>query len=509
MRAGQGGGTLSLSDVLKALRARRGTLILGTLLGLGLAAASSFSTVHQYVSSTQLFVSAVGQADNPISAYQGELLSHSRVASYARILTGRQLAQDVVDDLHLPLTASEVATKITATSIPETVLINVTVTDTSPQRAHDIAASLGRQFVSRVPDLDSTKGSNTGPVSVRISEPADFNPTAVTPHVPSDLLRGALLGLVAGVVIAALRTRLDNTVRTAEDVGRATGLNLVGSVFSDSRLAKRPTSPALDGQSPGAEAYRTIRMGLRHVGDDPPRVIVVTSALPGEGKTTVALNLALSIAQSGSRVTLIDANLRRPRVAKYLALEELGGLTDVLSGSAEVRDVAQPWGDGFLTVLGAGAMPGDPGGMLGSQEMRALLKTLRDTEEYVIIDSPPLLPVVDAAMLSGVADGCLVVARFGKTKQDQLAEAVDTVARVRSSLLGVVLNRVPKAAAAGRSGSYSYSHDRDRRRIPRRVRIPSREPVPDGRRTLGAAGSDLMAATQPPVDEFRPEGGQK
>jgi receptor protein-tyrosine kinase len=207
--------------------------------------------------------------------------------------------------------------------------------------------------------------------------------------------------------------------------------------------------------------------------DNPPRVIVVTSSVPGEGKSTLAVNLSTALAQSGSRVTLVEADLRRPRVTRYMGLVGGAGLTNVLAGTAELHEVTQPWGDGKLSVLAAGPMPPNPSEMLGSAQMRSLLQSLRETQDYVIIDTPPLLPVTDAAVLSVLADGCVITTRFGKTRREQLTEAAATLSRIDAKLLGIVLNRVPQAAAVARGYGYGYGYKADLGRGP----IP---PVGDG-----------------------------
>jgi succinoglycan biosynthesis transport protein ExoP len=491
---------LKFDDALRLLRAGRWLLLAGLLAGLLVAAVLSYSTVRTYVSSTQLFVTAADATDAP-SAYQGELFSQSRVDSYARLVTGSQLAQEVVDELQLPLSAREVAAKVTATPLPETVVLDVMVTDTSAQRAQDIARVLGEHFATRVTELETPDGATDSPVRVITVQPADLNPTPVSPQITSDLARGAGIGLLLGLLLALLRGRLDRTVRTGDDVRTATGLELIGSVFDTTRRRKQPTTMLVpEDQSPTAESYRTIRLALRHASrHSAPGVIVVTSALAGEGKSTVATNLAVSLARTGSLVTLVDGNLRRPRVARYLSLDEdAPGLTDVLAGRAEAQEGIQRWGDGNLSVLAAGPMPPDPAEVLGSAEMRALLDTLRATEDVVVIDAPPLLPVVDAAILSSHADGCLVVAAFGRTKREQLTEAASRLARVDATPLGVVLTRVPLAPTGSPPGASVYPTDPDRRRAARsNGDAEDAKPTPAGQRTAETPGHGQLAALVP------------
>jgi receptor protein-tyrosine kinase len=449
------------------------------------------------------------------AAYQGNLFSQQRVTSYAQLLTGEQLSSRVVEDLELDLTPAQVAGKVTATPLPDTVILEVAVTDTSAERARDIAASLGREFTDQVTALETPDGAEASTVKVTTVQPAELEPTPVSPDVVRNLALGAVLGLLVGLGLALLRSRLDNTVKTADDVTDLTGSGLIGRVPEDPRLDEEHVVTALDEHSVTAEAFRAIRTNLQFLNvDAPPKVIVVSSSLPGEGKSTLAVNLATALAQSGSRVMLVEADLRRPRVTRYLGLVGGAGLSNVLAGTADLHEVEQPWGDGKLTVLAAGPMPPNPSEILGSAQMRSLLQALRETQDHVIIDAPPLLPVTDSAVLSVLADGCLITTRFGRTRQEQLVEAAATLSRIDAKLLGVVLNRVPQTAAVARSFGYGYDYRAD----------PGRETVAasgvPGRRTHRAArragrrGATRYAVPTPPAPADDPvvdrpgEGGQ-
>jgi succinoglycan biosynthesis transport protein ExoP len=461
---------MDLKDVLQAVRSGWWLLVSAVILAVGAAGALTWAATPLYSSSTQLFVSTSTSPDTS-AAYQGNLFSQQRVTSYAELLTGEQLASGVVDELGLDLSARQVADKVTAVAVPETVILTVTVTDTSAQRAQDIAAALGRQFTQQVTELETPDGATTSAVKVTTVQPAKYNAAPVSPDVFRNLAMGAVLGLLLGLGLALLRSRLDNTVKTGEDITRLTGAGVIGTVLEDPRLAEKHLVTDLDGHSISAEAFRTVRTNLQFLNvDNPPRVIVVTSSLPGEGKSTLAVNLSVALAQSGSRVMLIEADLRRPRVTRYMGLISGAGLTNVLVGTAALHEVAQPWGDGKLTVLGAGPMPPNPSEMLGSAQMRGLLDELRETHDFVVIDAPPLLPVTDAAVLTVLSDGCLLATRYGATRREELAEAAATLQRIDATLLGVVLNRVPQSTGAARGYGYGYSYQAD----------PGRETTSDG-----------------------------
>lgn len=453
---------MDLKDVLQAVRSGWWLIIGGVLLVLAVAGGVTYTTTPLYASSTQLFVSTSSSDATSSAAYQGNLFSQQRVTSYAQLLTGEQLAGAVVDDLRLTLTPAEVAGKVTASALPETVILDVTVTDTSAQRAQQIAESLGRQFAAQVTELETPEGSTTSTVKVTTVQQADLNGSPVSPNAVRNLALGAVLGLLLGVGAALLRSRLDNTVKTPEDVRALSGTGVIGTVLEDPRLAEDHLVTDQDTQSISAEAYRSIRTNLQFLDvDNPPRVIVISSSVPGEGKSTLAVNLATVLGQSGSRVTLIEADLRRPRVTRYMGLISGAGLTNVLAGTADLHEVAQPWGDGKLTVLAAGPMPPNPSEMLGSAHMRTLLEDLRSTNDFVIIDAPPLLPVTDAAVLSVMSDGCVLSVRHGSTRREELEEAALTLSRIDAKLLGVVLNRVPQSTGAARGYGYGYSYEAD------------------------------------------------
>jgi len=241
------------------------------------------------------------------------------------------------------------------------------------------------------------------------------------------------------------------------DVKAVTDTVLIGIRHDDPDAAKRPLIVEVDPRSPRAEAFRVLRTNLQFVDAAAhPRTIVVTSSLAGEGKSTMAANLALTMAQAGSRVCLIEADLRRPKVLEYMGLEGGVGLTDALIGRTDVIDVIQPYGGTNLWVLGAGPIPPNPSELLGSTAMRSLLGHLSSRFDYVVIDAPPALPVTDAVVISKLVDGAIVVAGSGMVERDQLALTLESLESVNGNVLGIVLNRLP-AKQSQQYGGYPYA----------------------------------------------------
>jgi capsular exopolysaccharide synthesis family protein len=267
---------------------------------------------------------------------------------------------------------------------------------------------------------------------------------------------GLLLGLALGVGLAVLREVLNTKIRGVDDVENLTSAPVLGAIAYDPEVVDRPLITQESPQSARSEAYRRLRTNIQFLGvDGTERAIVLTSSLPGEGKSSTAINLAITMAAAGSRVALVDADLRRPSLAKYLGIEGSAGLTTVLIGRANVTDVIQPWGNGNLDVITSGQVPPNPSELLGSARMAGLITHLTDSYDMVLIDAAPLLPVTDAAILARLVGGAVIVVGANTLHKQQLIGAFETLRAVSARMLGIVVNRVPAQA----SGHYGYSYD--------------------------------------------------
>ncbi|MFF3512504.1 polysaccharide biosynthesis tyrosine autokinase [Streptomyces sp. NPDC002573] len=448
---------MDLHVFLKALARRWPTVAVCLVLAIGAAFAATALSTPVYEARTQLFV-ATRTGDDTAQLNQGQSFSQARVQSYAAIVTTRQVTASVVKELHLRTTPEELASRINASAPLNTVLIDITVRDTVPRRAARIANAVAERFRDVVERLEtprraagserygkdsSRRGETLGsPVSLGVTQEAVPPAAPVSPRPVLNLTAGALVGLLLGAALVAVRENLDTTLKTSEALGEFTALPGLGSIPYDKNAPKQPLVSA-DAHSKRAEAFRKLRTNLQFAQvDDRPRIIAVTSSVPGEGKTNTAANLALSLAEAGVSACLVDADLRRPCVASTFGLVQDAGLTTVLIGQARIEDVIQE-GGGRLAVLTSGAVPPNPTELLASARMREVLRELADSYEVVIVDTAPLLPVADTVGLASLTQGALLVVRAARTSRDQIRLAAESLERVGVRALGTVFNMAP------------------------------------------------------------------
>ena len=499
---------MNLQDFLKLLRTRWITVCVTTVVLLMGAVVVSLLTTPLYQASTRLFVStSAGSSVSDI--YQGNRFSQERVKSYSELLTGQTLAQRTVDKLGLDMSADELRASVKASSKPDTVLINVDVLDKSPIRARDIANTISDEFVVMVRELETPQDGRTPDARVIVEQRASIPKDPVVPKTARNIAIGVALGILLGIGLAVLRDVLDNTVKDQRVLEEMTGTGVVGSIPLDKDRRKQPAIAFESDNSGIAEAFRKLRTNLQFLAvDNPPRVIVVTSPMPSEGKSTTAINIALALAEADHKVVLVDGDMRRPTMHRYLDLIGSVGFSTVLSGGAALDDALQPTRFPGLTVLTSGPVPPNPSELLGSQSARKLLSELRAKFDFVVVDSTPLLAVTDAAILAAGADGVLMVVRFGSTRRDQITQAVRNLESVGAPLLGTVFTLMPTRGSSSYSYNYTYSST-DSPQAPSRRR-PSHRPVPldSGLRSTDGEESSGSDVVQPAGSRRKGEGTQ-
>lgn len=449
---------MSPHEILKQVRNRWITMALAALITILAAVGYTLLQTPLYQSSTRLFVSttSVASAGSATDLYQSSRYSQDRVLSYVELVKGETIAQRTIDRLGLDMSSATLESRVTAKSKLNTVLIDVSVLDPSPVRARDIANALSDEFVILVRELETPSNGARPEARVVVEQRASIPDRPVIPKTARNIAVGVVLGAILGVGLALLREMLDRTVKTPEAVEEITANSVVGYIPFEKSLSTTPAISFDNNNSAVAESFRKIRTNLQFLSvDHPPRLIIIVSATPNEGKTTTSINIALALAEAGHKVVLVDADMRRPSLATYLDSIGSVGLSTVLSGGASLDDVLQDSKFPGLAILTAGPTPPNPSGLLGSQAAKNTLSELRDRFDYVIVDTPPLLAVTDGAILAAEADGTLVVVRAGTTRSDQLGHAVGNLNDVGAPILGSVLTMIPIRG----SGSYSYNYN--------------------------------------------------
>lgn len=449
---------LELKDYLRIARRNWMLLVCFPLLGV-LAAALLVLTVPQtYTSTTQLFVAT--QSSGAVSELQvANTFSQARVQSYVQTVKTPAVLQPVIAELGLDESPAQLAARIDASAERDTVLIKISASDSSPVGAAAIAQATGQNLIKTVTDLETPSGGMSSPVKMTVVTPAVAPSSAASPAINLYLFLGLLGGFAIAIAVAAGRTIFDTKIRGEGEVARISDAPILGGIAFDDDATKKPLLTQAGHQSPRAESFRQIRTNMRFANiDSLSSTTLVTSSLPGEGKSTTATNLAIALAEAGQRVVLVDADLRRPSVAKYLGLEGNAGLTTALVGSARVDELLQPWGEHELYVLTAGEIPPNPSELLGSDAMSRLLDELSASFDAVILDAPPLIPVTDAAVMAQKVGSVVMVVGAGRIRTQDLAKSLSALDLVNAKLRGVILNMLPTKGPDAYAYSY-YSYE--------------------------------------------------
>lgn len=444
---------MELREYLIILRKYWILVVVTTVVGLAAGLGLSLLATPEYQSKTQLYVSVRSDGGSTGDLVQGANYSRQIVNSYVTVVSSSAVLDPVVEELNLDMTGAELANHVTAASPSDSALINITASSDSPEEAAAIANEIGESFKNVVQTQLEPEENGASPVSLTTTQDALVPKSPVSPNILLNLALGLLIGLAVGYGIAILRTVLDRRIHTTEDIEQITDKPLMGEIIDDPEVEKNRIVVASKPRSPRAETFRALRTNLQflNIGSKKP-VFVISSSTPAEGKSTTALNLAATLAQSGSSVVIVEGDLRLPTFAKYLDIEGGAGLTDVLIGRAELADVLQRWGRDPFYVLPAGRIPPNPSELLGSTEMEETLNTLKEQFDYVIIDAPPVLAVTDAVVLGKWATGLLMVVATGTTTKTELNDALQTLETAGSNVVGIVATMIPQK----KPGRYPY-----------------------------------------------------
>lgn len=516
---------MELRDYIHVIRARKWVIIQAVVIVTLTALVVSLLTPKTYEGTAQVLItekdtaSAILGSALPLSSQPERTLQ-----TQVQMMGIRPVAEATIKKLGLQTTPDELMKRVSVSAVGQTNIVKIVATDADAARASEIANAVAEEYVRSARDAeranvaaaadeverrldeakreildlgrkiaDSEKADDlqaqlqiaTGTYSTlaekleqlrineqletgpgRVVSPAVVDTDAVSPKVSRNALLGLLVGLVFGVGMAFLYEYLDSTIKSTDEVEKLFDAPVLGTIPLDriDKSVKRRLAIAEDPGSSTAEAYRVLRNSLDFVNfQNDIKTILVTSAAPGEGKSTVAANLAAALAQAGKKVVLVSVDFRRPTTDQFFSVNNMIGLSDVLLGTHSLKSALQRPGDDQLLVLSAGKMPPNPSELLGSAKMREVVRALGDWGEWVIIDTPPLLAVADPASVARWADGVLVVSKVGGTTREAASKAMELLGKVGARVIGVVIWGLDetKAGSAGygyyAGGYYYYS----------------------------------------------------
>lgn len=452
-------------------------VILGMLIGGSLGYGISKLETPQYSASAKILVQGARSPGTPSS---GDLdVNRQLASSFSALITTRPVLNSVREDLRLPFSAEVFKEKVTTTVGGS--LIDIAVTDPDPALAADIANQLATNFISifetrqltQIAQFQASLGQfgidQTASIvaaqaatlsTLSLVEEAIPPGSPVSPKTRINVMLGIVIGLLVTGALSVARVYVDDTIKTGVELFRQTGIVDIGSV-GRIRTPKgvQPIMPVRDTKGMDiAEGYRFIQTSLdfARLQAHELRTVLITSAGPGEGKTTTATNLAISAASQGRSVILVDTDLRRPSVHTVLGIASGPGLTDHLLGQATLQEVLRKTDHAGLSVIATGPLPPDASALFRSSAMEAFLKEIRDQADLILFDSSPVLAVVDPIILARLMDGVVLVAAANQTRRVSLVRAADQLQQVGAVLLGAVTNKARSDSALG----YNYYYYR-------------------------------------------------
>ena len=464
---------IDIGRILRAIMERAGRVIIVSVLCAAIAFGVTFQFVTpQYQSSAMFYVNnnSFSVGDAALSITSGDLVtSRGLVDSYIVILKTRETLNEVIDYAGVDLTYSQISGMISAADVDETEIFRVTVTNPDPQEAEKIASAIAYILPKRISNIiDGT--------SAKIVDSAVVPAGPSSPSYTKNGVLGFLVGFLMCAGAIALKEIFDTTIRSEEDIEQVCAHPVLSAVpnmqgggkrkdqyyyygekkkkrskkqSAKEKAKQQKQNEALVGSNTSfvaTEAYKRLRTKLQFsfADDGSSRVIGLSSALSGEGKSLTSVNLAYTLAQLNKRVIILDCDMRRPTLADKMSLNKKPGLSEYLTGQHEFKDVVQRYGreeeEVAFHVICAGENPPNPVEMLSSLRMERLLASLREAYDYILLDLPPVTEVTDAMAIAPKADGMLLVVRQDYCDRIVLSETVQQFAFINAKILGVVFN---------------------------------------------------------------------
>lgn len=493
---------MELRDYLKVIRARKWIIVQAVVIVTLTSLVASLLQAPSYLGEAKVLVADRNEGAAIFGTALGEFTGQPERAlqTQVQLIQLRPLAEYAIRELGLKTNPEALLARIEVSAVGQTNVVTIKVTDSDSKRAADIANALASAYVdwSRESKRESIKTaadevqrrldeartqilelgrsiSSQGKSdelaaelqivtslygtlaekletlrvneqlevgSGRLVSPAVVDTTPVSPKPLRNTILGMAVGLVFGVGMAFLIEYLDSTIKSTEEAEKLYGAPVLGQIPLEvfEKNEKRRLTIVQHPGSPAAESYRVLRNSLDFINfEHDIKALLVTSSAPGEGKSTVAANLAVGLAQTGKKVVLVNSDFRRPTTNQFFEVNDVIGLSDVLTGAHSLKSALQRIGDEQLLVLTAGKMPPNPSELLGSSKMSDLIKSLEDWADWIIIDSPPLLAVADSAAIARWVDGVLFVTRGGTSTRDAARKGRELLDKVGARSVGVAV----------------------------------------------------------------------
>jgi non-specific protein-tyrosine kinase len=489
-------------------------IVLASIVGSVIAYYVTSRITPVYQASTTLFINEA--PSNKTNDYNSLLTSERLARTYTQIISKRPVLAKVIEQLGLDMSENRLSGMITVSLVKDTQLIEIKVQDVDPERAALIANKLVEVFSQQLQDTQAlryaaSKASLQKQISdletlmvttqndiksskdadettrlearlgqyqqtynnlimsfeqVRIAEAQTLSGVAqvepavapVFPIGPNKIRNTLLAGMVvflSCVGLIFLVDALDDTIKDPDEISKRFRMPLMGVIaLMDPGDSKNGLITLGMPRAPVSEAFRALRTNIQYAGVAKPiRTLLITSTAPSEGKTTVISNLAIVMAQGGRHVTLVDADLHRPRVHRVFDAENDKGLSDFfVQSQLQVSDWTQETPQQGLSLICSGPLPPNPSELLGSQKMKDIFGALLETSDMVFLDAPPILSVTDATVLAPIVDAVLIVVRPGETHSSALRQTVDQLRQVNANLIGFVVNGI----GVNKGSSYNY-----------------------------------------------------
>jgi len=376
-----------------------------------------------------------------------------------KVLEARRVVNSLKNEYKLALAREESLKRALARQKTESLKLNKKAVQYGVlRREAESSRQIYELLIKRFKETSLTEEMKTG--NIRIIDKAEVPQSPVKPKKKRNILLAVIVGLTLGIGTAFFLEYLDNTIKLPEDVKEHLEIPYLGPVpaITSNDMPAHVARELVTVHSPksaASESYRSIRTGiLFSSADEAPRTILITSASPSEGKTITVVNLGVAMANAGSRVLILDCDMRRPRIHKIFGLDRKIGVSSILVGTGNDKDAIVPSSVENLDILPVGPIPPNPSEIIGSKKMDLLLNALKKQYDRVLIDSPPISAVTDAVILAQMADSLLLVVRAGETPRQIIQHALAQVRNVNANILGAILN----AVSVGRDSYYYYQY---------------------------------------------------